>query len=496
MACCSYGLCLLLSVVCGRMEWGRRMDRKLCNAHARAARLLPSSSARANKIWSKRRASRMCISFASYARDVIDHLRSCQIPVCKGLSEEELLQIERRFGFWFPPDLRCILQAGLPVGVGFPNWRSGSEQQLRVMLNLPMGGLYFEIALGRFWWKHWGPRPAATCDALRLARNALGKAPVLVPIYSHCYIPCSPNLTGNPVFFIYKKDAFYCGYDLADFFEREAFVPNDFNPTSYFSVTDKVADVKNERLNGTQESFQKVRIGVSDESDQKHLESPGNRLSTKQLKRPSIGGMVWENILTYFFGNLSHICSPLYEAQSMKSRLKHQLHSSDRYGPLTEKGNAATRGQYIIARYTYFHGRPLPIKILKQFTLSAPPWAAKAARRIDFWSDLVENRGQLKVTPAENILFSTKMDGEFSIPWKKQQEQPTSNDDKGIDRNMLCIYLNNMANTLRKAGWTKDEIEDMVGVDLSGESRITASLQSSKSSTHSQKASQPTISLC
>ncbi|GFZ02531.1 hypothetical protein Acr_15g0011390 [Actinidia rufa] len=81
---------------------------------------------------------RVCFSFAAYAKAVIDHLRACHVPVDDPLSDDEFATVESNFRFIFPPDLRSILQEGLPVGPGFPNWRSASPQQLQILTTLPI----------------------------------------------------------------------------------------------------------------------------------------------------------------------------------------------------------------------------------------------------------------------------------------------------------------------------------------------------------------------
>lgn len=47
------------------------------------------------------------------------------------------------------------------------------------------------------------------------------RAPALVPIYRHFYIPSVPNLAGNPVFYVRGCDVRCAGFDLPDFFQRE-----------------------------------------------------------------------------------------------------------------------------------------------------------------------------------------------------------------------------------------------------------------------------------
>ncbi|KAF8377694.1 hypothetical protein HHK36_031078 [Tetracentron sinense] len=169
------------------------------------------------------KARRVCFSFAAYAKNVIDHLKTCKIPVGEGLTDEEFSSIEASFGFCFPPDLRSILREGLPVGPGFPNWRLSSPQQLEILINLPILGICKEISKGNFWRGAWGDEPDNPEEAIALAKQFMNKAPVLVPIYRHCYIPSTPKLAGNPVFFVQGGDIRYSGFDVADFFQQVEF---------------------------------------------------------------------------------------------------------------------------------------------------------------------------------------------------------------------------------------------------------------------------------
>ncbi|PNX89224.1 hypothetical protein L195_g045341, partial [Trifolium pratense] len=55
------------------------------------------------------------LSFSPLADKIITNLRNSGIQLQQGLSEAEFARIEAEFGFVFPPDLRAILAAGLPV---------------------------------------------------------------------------------------------------------------------------------------------------------------------------------------------------------------------------------------------------------------------------------------------------------------------------------------------------------------------------------------------
>ncbi|CAA7401594.1 unnamed protein product [Spirodela intermedia] len=173
------------------------------------------------------------LSFSPVAKAVLDHLKNSGVEVLPGLSDAEFARTEAEFGFLFPPDLRAVLSLGLPVGPGFPDWRSpppqGTHQhhqqsrlRLRASLDLPIAAISIQIARHSFWPKSWGIRPPEPERALRRARAALQRAPLLIPLFDRCYIPCNPCLAGNPVFFVDESRILCCGLDLADFFEREA----------------------------------------------------------------------------------------------------------------------------------------------------------------------------------------------------------------------------------------------------------------------------------
>ncbi|KAI3452021.1 hypothetical protein Pfo_008686 [Paulownia fortunei] len=163
-------------------------------------------------------------SFTSLADKVITHLKNSGIPVQPGLTESEFAVAEAEFGFAFPPDLKAVLSAGLPLGAGFPDWRSSGSARLhlRASIDLPIASISFHIARNALWSKSWGPRPSDPEKALKIARNALKRAPLLIPVFNHCYIPCNPCLAGNPIFYVDENRIFCCGFDLSDFFDRES----------------------------------------------------------------------------------------------------------------------------------------------------------------------------------------------------------------------------------------------------------------------------------
>ena len=60
--------------------------------------------------------------------DIIDELKGQGIDFAPALTDADVVSIERKFSFRFPPDLRALLQAAVPQGEQFPDWLSRSER--------------------------------------------------------------------------------------------------------------------------------------------------------------------------------------------------------------------------------------------------------------------------------------------------------------------------------------------------------------------------------
>lgn len=168
-------------------------------------------------------------------RQLIDILIEEGVVFDTGLSDAEIRQIEEKFAFQFPPDLKLLLHTALPVSNDFAEWRSAltSPDGYEVVLSRlewPWEGMLFDMENNDFWIKDWGPKPTAKEEQIHIARQFYNTYPKLIPIYSHRYIPCTPLEAGNPVFSVYQMDIIYYGYNLACYLAGEfSFVlPDNF----------------------------------------------------------------------------------------------------------------------------------------------------------------------------------------------------------------------------------------------------------------------------
>ena len=156
----------------------------------------------------------------------VHFLRQHGVILDNGLTDAEISKVEGTFGFRFPPDLRELLQHALPVSPGFPNWRDEPESSLKDRLAGPVDGICFDVVHNDFWMEEWGSKPPDTPTALYIVRQAIAKVPVLIPIFSHRYIPDEPHLAGNPIFSVHQTDIVYYGKNLTHYLANE-FSTND-----------------------------------------------------------------------------------------------------------------------------------------------------------------------------------------------------------------------------------------------------------------------------
>jgi hypothetical protein len=159
-----------------------------------------------------------------------------------GLSDTEINEIEKKYAFRFPLDLRDFLQTALPKGLPFPDWRFGDESHIREMLNAPLNGLLFDVEHGDFWMPEWGARPTLFEDAKKIVETQVDQAPRLIPIYAHRMMPDRPQAAGNPVLSVHQTDIIYYGFDLDDYFRNEFKLsgrkpwPSQIRPVEFWEV--------------------------------------------------------------------------------------------------------------------------------------------------------------------------------------------------------------------------------------------------------------------
>jgi hypothetical protein len=197
------------------------------------------------------------------ARDPADHLRAPlngirlgeeaarrlaeagEYDIGPGLTGAELARIERDCEFEFADDHRAFLAAGLPLNARpeegragrppWPDWRDGGPCDLRQRLRWPIDGVLFDVENNAVWHPAWGQRPADISEALNTARRHLARAPKMIPVYEHRYLPAGRGTSGHPVLSMYQTDIIIYGTDLENYITNEftgsgALIREDWSP--------------------------------------------------------------------------------------------------------------------------------------------------------------------------------------------------------------------------------------------------------------------------
>lgn len=150
-------------------------------------------------------------------------LDAAGVALGPGLSDAEFTSVHERFGFHFNPDHRSLLAAALPLGDGWPDWRSGDDSELTTWLDRVAEGFIWD-ALHQtppFWPASWGELPATPEEVATTVRRQLGSWPRLIPIYQHRFTPAAPSPAGSPVLSVWQTDVIYYGADLVEYLRNE-----------------------------------------------------------------------------------------------------------------------------------------------------------------------------------------------------------------------------------------------------------------------------------
>lgn len=133
-------------------------------------------------------------------------------------TQMELDAAQAEFGLTFPPDMIALLRTHR-LAQGYDWVRDKAE--IRRMLEWPLEGLLFDVENDGLWWPEWGPRPEKSKSRKTIVAEVVAKAPRLIPLFGHRFIPETPNESGNPVFSVYQSDVVVYGRDLEDYVRNE-----------------------------------------------------------------------------------------------------------------------------------------------------------------------------------------------------------------------------------------------------------------------------------
>lgn len=153
---------------------------------------------------------------------ILKLLRRNGVKIDRGLSEGELKKIKEIYHFSFPYPMQCLLLNILPVSSGFYNWRDFSNENIvyiKNMMRKPFEDVY-SLAKEVYWCDNWGEEPKKESDRVNEVRKRLERAPALLPIFSHRYMPLC-GLVTYPILSIHGADIIYYGNNIENYIQIE-----------------------------------------------------------------------------------------------------------------------------------------------------------------------------------------------------------------------------------------------------------------------------------
>ena len=158
------------------------------------------------------------------AQRIIEELKSKGVAFEKNLTAMEKRRIEEVYGFKMPNSLKGFLREGIPCleGDEFPRWRDFSAEnveKIKARMTAPLNWLKRDIENG-FWIEKWGERPTDIAELSRRTDEILSLSPVLIPIYSHRYMPAVSEIDA-PVISTVGADTVCYGDSLEDYLKNE-----------------------------------------------------------------------------------------------------------------------------------------------------------------------------------------------------------------------------------------------------------------------------------
>lgn len=155
-------------------------------------------------------------------KQILELLKSKNVVLEKGLSAKEFNHIKSIYNIEFPIPLKDLLGNILPVSKGFYNWRNFNEKNIKFIkacMEFPIKNIC-NLANEVDWCDEWGMEPEDEKIRDNEIRKRTLKAPKLIPVYSHRYMPLG-QFNSYPILSISGVDVIYYGKDLDDYIRIE-----------------------------------------------------------------------------------------------------------------------------------------------------------------------------------------------------------------------------------------------------------------------------------
>lgn len=152
--------------------------------------------------------------------DSFEYLKSKGVLFSQGLSDETLSKIESIYQIKFPLSLKRLFLKGIPISDGFYRWDDFSASNIdyiKKMLNYPLQ--YISENIHDIDWLD-DRVFSDEKEKMNFAEEALAKAPRLIPLYLHRYVPMI-EANDPPILSVHGFDVIVYGKNLQDWIRHE-----------------------------------------------------------------------------------------------------------------------------------------------------------------------------------------------------------------------------------------------------------------------------------
>lgn len=158
--------------------------------------------------------------------DSFELMQCSGIKLSAGLSAQEFEKIWNVYGICFPVSLKRLFSQGVPIGNNFYNWHDFSNENIqKIKMAIIRPKLYIFNHIDELEWLD--SRSFSNATAKREeSKMQLDKAPMLIPLYGHRYLPMIDALD-PPVISVHGFDIVYYGKNINDWIRNEFLYKNN-----------------------------------------------------------------------------------------------------------------------------------------------------------------------------------------------------------------------------------------------------------------------------
>lgn len=191
-------------------------------------------------------------------KEIVEKMKAKGFLFDTGLSDQEISEIEKRYGIKFPKSLISFYQEGLLIGCeslhgisgehlksDFMNWRDTSRENVKAIkawIRWPFESIFWDIENGQFWVHGWD-EPKNFDEKKARFMEEMKNEPRPIPIFGHRCILAKEGADDPPVLSMYGSDIIIFGNNLKDYLAYEFLEEKRSNPVFDRSCLGKWADV-------------------------------------------------------------------------------------------------------------------------------------------------------------------------------------------------------------------------------------------------------------